>query len=110
MSAPFYPSVTEYWEDRGGNTDADGCVALWIAVIQQALLDATSLSKNKKAVLERDRARVWLTRRSADFELIATLAGLEPEAVLEVCQRMSRFGWRVTDQWRKNLRVSPTPH
>jgi hypothetical protein len=50
--------------------------ALWCAVIQQAIADATASSKR-----ERSRAIEWLLTPNRDFDHACLSAGLEPECV-----------------------------
>ena len=74
-------------------------VALWLAVIDQALTDATlGLLKKRRpgkargrvaAVRKshRDQARSWLLGMSEEFREVCWMAGLEPDAVHEAAQR-----------------------
>ena len=74
-------------------------VALWLAVIDQALTDATlGLLKKRRpgkargrvaAVRKshRDQARSWLLGMSEEFREVCWMAGLEPDAVCEAAQR-----------------------
>ncbi|MEY9185323.1 hypothetical protein ABIG06_006822 [Bradyrhizobium sp. USDA 326] len=54
--------------------------ALWRAVIQQAITDATQpLSTKRRAVrLDQMRTREWLTTPNSDFEDVCSLAELDP--------------------------------
>lgn len=54
--------------------------ALWRAVIQQAVTDATlSLSTKRRSVrLDQMRTREWLTEPNNDFEEVCGLAELDP--------------------------------
>lgn len=87
--------------------------ALWRAVIVQAIEDATSRDRPEKpdekgidrklrnareagravALHERNSARIWLLRNSADFREVCHLALLDPDAVREQAQALSRDGW-----------------
>ncbi len=64
--------------------------ALWLAVIQQQLDDATSLRPN--AVNERlhdaarQEAREWLLTPSIDFDDVCALAGVEPRDIRRIAQ------------------------
>ncbi len=74
-------------------TAAQGEVALWRAVIDQALTDATlGLLKGKpggkkkarpsvERMIHRDQARTWLLGMGKDFREVCTMALLEPDAV-----------------------------
>jgi predicted DNA-binding transcriptional regulator AlpA len=56
--------------------------ALWCAVIEQALIDATKpLSSRLIIRLEQIRAREWLTKPNRDFEDVCALAGIEADKV-----------------------------
>lgn len=54
-------------------------VALWRAVITQALTDACN--DNKGAALDRQQARAWLLGDSSDFQEVCALALLEADHV-----------------------------
>lgn len=91
-------------------------VALWRAVIAQAIEDATIRTlqdadldgitepRKKKsrqaAIVEathlRDTARAWLLRNSADFRRVCYMAQLDPDAVRERAQALSRADWPTT--------------
>lgn len=58
-----------------------GEVALWRAVITQALMDASNGSKKAEAVYDKQQALIWLTRRSNDFDTVCYYAGLSPAYV-----------------------------
>jgi len=74
--------------------------ALWTAVIRQALYDATAPTPSP----EREEARAWLTKRSEDFELVAELAGLNADALLDKARLLAyRWWWRVSPEWRASL-------
>ncbi|WP_316227874.1 MULTISPECIES: hypothetical protein [unclassified Bradyrhizobium] len=53
---------------------------LWCAVIQQAIIDATSPLSTTKAAerLDQLRSRDWLTKPNKDFNAVCALAGMEP--------------------------------
>jgi hypothetical protein len=56
--------------------------ALWLSVIQEAILDATTslpASSRRDRVLERDAARSWLLHRNRDFATVCALAGVDPD-------------------------------
>ncbi|KYH00130.1 hypothetical protein [Bradyrhizobium sp. DOA1] len=54
--------------------------ALWRAVIQQAITDATlPLSTKRRSIrLDQMRTREWLTEPNSDFEDVCSLAELDP--------------------------------
>lgn len=60
-----------------------GEIALWRAVIAQAMLDAekyltTTRNQASPGILESDQARNWLTGYSRDFHLVCIYAGIDP--------------------------------
>lgn len=91
-------------------SDSGPEVALWRAVIAQAISDATSIIRAKdpglmkRAGLERDQARTWLLGNSKYFRDVCEMALLEPAAVREKAQALSRNGWIV----RKPVKLSET--
>lgn len=58
--------------------------ALWRAVIDRALEDATARGKSAQNEVDRRQARTWLLRPSADFAEVCALADLEPDYVRRV--------------------------
>ena len=91
-------------------------VALWRAVIAQAIEDATARSiseadlqnipdsKKRHArrlaaglkLHERSQARAWLLNNSKEFREVCSLALLDPDAVRDRAQKMSRDNWPPT--------------
>ena len=82
------------------NTAAvQGEVALWLAVIDQAITDATlGLLKGKpgrktamrpsaERTVHKDRARAWLLDMGRDFKEVCNMALLEPDAVRAAARR-----------------------
>lgn len=64
---------------------------LWAAVLMNAIQDAEGNPKHKTgagAAAETSKARRWLTIPNKDFNEVCYLAGLDPVAVRERCQRM----------------------
>lgn len=55
--------------------------ALWRAVIDQAIADASGKGALKVTPLERDRALNWLFKPNRDFARVCALADLEPDCV-----------------------------
>jgi hypothetical protein len=93
-------------------------IALWRAVIAQAVLDATSVirprvegrrvspasrenavmyaaKRLRAADLVRQRARLWLLGNSRDFNEVCALAMLDADAVREHAETMAIGGWSV---------------
>lgn len=58
-----------------------GEMALWSAVITQALMDAGSESKKPEAKKEKAKAIRWLLGSSVDFQIVCLNAGLDPSYV-----------------------------
>lgn len=83
-------------------------VALWRAVIAQALADARiapiadgrrrSDELSPPQIRHRDRARAWLLGRSRDFGLVCNLALLEPAAVYDAARDLAAAGWPRDDR------------
>ncbi|RCW27806.1 hypothetical protein DFR48_102292 [Ciceribacter lividus] len=64
------------------NTDnRNGERGLWVAVVLQAIEDATA--NGKAHSLARQQARSWFRRGNPDFIEVCNLAGLDPEATYE---------------------------
>ena len=56
--------------------------ALWLGVLDRALIDATSrTSVNQNEQREQDTSRRWLLGYSADFKRVCDYAGVEPDQV-----------------------------
>lgn len=56
--------------------------ALWVAVIGQAIEDATcDPGQSQRRAQDQRDARAWLTVRNADFDRVCALAGLDPAYV-----------------------------
>lgn len=77
-------------EDSGG----DPCRILFLAVIFQAMLDATKPeadNESAESVLERERARGWFFARvgvtATDFVTVCDLAGVEHGKVRELADK-----------------------
>lgn len=80
-------------------------LALWRAVIHQAITDAghQSVDDNHDA----DRAAAWLRNGRGDFKQVCILAGLDPDYVREkVALRIGRKGeYRMTRQTRRKTKT-----
>lgn len=87
----------------GGENNGDGLIkgemALWRAVITQALMDAGSNSRKPEARQEKARAIHWLLGNSEDFAAVCLNAGYEPRYVREQAYKAVERGCI----WRKGL-------
>lgn len=85
-------------------------VALWRAVISQSIADACGIVRSKNpaayrdAIRIRDEARSWLLNNTKDFRDVCEMTLLEPDAVREMAQGLSRKGWIA----RKPERIADT--
>ena len=90
-------------------------VAMWRAVIAQAIADATAVVRPRlakdgravkdrqneartymsEAIRERDKARAWLTGNSKDFRDVCAMAMLDAAAVRDSALRLEARGWHV---------------
>lgn len=78
--------------DEAPDSDAGRDRAIWLAVIAQALDDATMIRAAIKPAV-RAQARAWLTTMGADFREVCALAGMEPERLRVVAeQRIAEAG------------------
>lgn len=62
----------------------DGERAMWAAVIEQAVRDASKLSwvaPANERVLVRNSAARWLKEAGPDFREVCDMAGIDPDAV-----------------------------
>ena len=64
-----------------GHKEGKSIRALWRAVITQALMDASNLSKKPFNKMERMRARAWLEGDTEDFFAVCSLADMDPAYV-----------------------------
>jgi len=87
---PNHSVFSRYKEEISGEE------SLWKAVITQALMDAGSNSAKREARVDRARAISWLSGRSCDFLTVCSIAGLEPEYVIERAGQALKRGckWR----------------
>ncbi len=58
-------------------------VAMWRAVIMQAVVDARSESSKAEMAYEKQQAKVWLEGRNADFYWVCWMAEMDPQYVRE---------------------------
>jgi len=82
----------------GFEDNKKGEVALWKAVITQALMDAGSNSNKRQMKYDRAQAIAWLSGATQDFITVCSLADLSPEYVREKSKKAIKRGC----VWRKN--------
>ncbi len=70
--------------------------ALWRAVVVQALMDASSMSKKAEMQQYRREAQVWLRGNSENFLTVCHYAGFDPECTREMIKQALSRGcyWR----------------
>ena len=75
---------------------ASGEMALWIAVITQAMMDALSHVDNAESNYYKHEAIHWLSGNSKDFIMVCMCAGLDPDYVRRQAKRalVSPVAWR----------------
>jgi hypothetical protein len=77
------PSIEELLKYLDINAkDLSGEIALWQSVIMQAVLDATSESKDIKSKIERAKTIAWFSLNNKDFMLVCSLSELNPHFVI----------------------------
>lgn len=83
------------WLQEAYNT-ARGETALWVAVITQAMMDATSRCKKSESRYNKHEATYWLTGNSKDFIDVCLCAGMNPDYVRRKAKNVlsSSFAWR----------------
>lgn len=64
-----------------GSKEEKSIRALWRAVITQALMDASNLSKKPFNRMEKIKARIWLEGKSEEFFAVCSLADMDPNYV-----------------------------
>lgn len=79
-----------------------GEIALWRAVITQALMDAGSKSNKSEMRYNRAQAISWLSGTGPDFNTVCSLAGFEPEYVIKKAREAIKRGciWR-----KENIKI-----
>lgn len=82
-------------------------VALWRAVIMQAITDACETeakytNKDNLRIMrfERRQAQSWLLGRSDAFGEVCFMAGLDPDAVYAKAEALAEAGWPELHQTR----------
>lgn len=68
------------WE-AGPYNHVRGEMALWAAVITQAMMDALSHSRNPEIIQHKHEAIRWLTENTRDFVTVCHFAGMNPDYV-----------------------------
>jgi hypothetical protein len=79
-----------------------GELALWRAVITQALMDAASNSAKMEAKHEKSQAVCWLTRYSEDFKTVCDFADYSPDYIRSRSVRALKRNC----QWRNDARAA----
>jgi hypothetical protein len=89
-------------EPDAGNSDNDGCVALWRAVLAQAIMDAKSRRTKQEYGYIRNTAIFWLLENTVDFTMVCDFAGYEPDATRKLILNAQARGfiWRAGDHQR----------
>ncbi len=82
-----------------------GVRALWRGVITQALMDAGSNSAKAEHRKEKLKAIAWLTGDCESFELVCSMAGLEPDYVKKKALAAMKNGckWRAAPARKKPI-------
>ena len=83
-----------------------GELALWRAVITQALMDARSKVNKREMKIEQSRAVSWLSGMSDDFIQVCMFADLDPEIIRE----KSRTAITEGRDWRKCSKIKNGLH
>lgn len=78
-------------------------MAMWAAVITQALMDAASNSAKPEARAHKEEARRWLLGGSEDFATVCDYAGYDPGYV----RRRAREALARNCRWRAETKNSP---
>lgn len=81
-----HKKVDFYYKYNNNNTYYRGEIALWKAVILQALIDLQSNSKKKIANTYRIKALMWFNLKNEEFLQVCNWAGLDPLYVYEKSQ------------------------
>lgn len=89
------------------NHSATGEIALWRAVITQALMDAGSESRKSEHKYEKAQAIAWLNSRNKDYYFVCEMADMDPEYVREQSIKAIKNGckWRNEDPNRTSCNV-----
>jgi hypothetical protein len=73
-----------------------GEMALWSAVIMQAMQDALNRTRNAEAIYHKNEAIHWLTSNSKDFHMVCLCAGFDPDYIRRNAKRslLKPVAWR----------------
>ena len=95
ISSPH--SSHDAYASEGPPHSAAGEQSLWRAVIVQALMDASSLSKKPENRQHKKEALIWLRGTSEDFHRVCHYAGFEPSCARQMIQEALERGcqWRI---------------
>jgi hypothetical protein len=74
---------------------------LWRAVLAQAVFDAVSGPPR-----DRDKARRWLLRPSADLEMVCDAAGIDATVVRARAHLLAYRGWQIGADQRKRIEAA----
>ncbi|MFO1241901.1 MAG: hypothetical protein U1E36_01660 [Rickettsiales bacterium] len=85
------------FEDYGPYNATAGEESMWRAVIVQALMDASSLSRKPENQFHKREALIWLRGTSEDFHRVCHFAGFEPSFVRQLVKEALERGcqWRI---------------
>lgn len=91
-----HASYDNYAPEGPLNTAA-GEQSMWRAVIVQALMDASSLSKKPENMQYRKDALIWLRGTSEDFHRVCHYAGFDPSCAKHMIKAALEKGcqWRI---------------
>lgn len=103
MSYPQKMSKTheEYGQPGYGCDVSQGERALWLAVIQQALVEATLNGKGSEMEIIRREARLWFSPLNEDFCMVCQLAGVSVGQVLTLYKKIRKRAVRLA--YRRQL-------
>lgn len=92
-------------EPESSSTEHDGCVALWRAVLAQAIMDAKSRRTKQEYGYIRNTAIFWLLENTVDFNMVCDFAGYDPDHTRKLILGAQERGfmWRAGDK-------QPTKH
>lgn len=92
------------------NSETQGSLALWRAVIAQHLSDATSIGRDGTLSLTTSQARAWLLEPNPGFVETCHLANLEPSRVRTFARRRIAEADELHKQGRKIKQIHKTGH
>lgn len=108
ISNTFVSNQDKEMTDAASFNPVKGEMALWSAVITQALMDAGSKSKKAEVRKEKAKAIRWLLGNSMDFHIVCLNAGLNPVYVRQ--KALEAIGRNCI--WRRSteIRNEKSPH